>query len=184
MQPKEVEVPIDDRDQRLAHKFQQMHFQKLESLKNLCGALPEDDEILFLETTKSFNAFTFVVYLVKHAGKIDDLFVATYSINTRIVNSLINWMDKGQIGKIHIYISDSIHHRTPKIVDLIDGLASARPDQIKVTYSWTHKKVMCAMVGNDHYVVEGSGNWGENSAEEQYLFTKSKLLYEFRRGNN
>ncbi len=178
------EVPIDDRDKRLALKFQQMHFNKVESVKNLLGALPEENEIFFLETTKSFNAFTFIVYLIKHVGPIQDLFVATYGLNSRIVNSLDNWMTKDQIKKVHIYISDSLHHRTPKVADLIDGLAESNPDRFRVTYSWTHKKVMCAKIGNAHYVIEGSGNWSENSSEEQYIFTKSKQLYEFRRGQH
>jgi hypothetical protein len=183
LQQKE-EVPVDDRDKRLALKFQQMHFNKVESVKNLLGALPEENEIFFLETTKSFNAFTFIVYLIKHVGAINDLFVATYGLNSRIVNSLDNWMTKDQIDKVHIYISDSLHHRTPKVADLIDGLAAAQPDRFRVTYSWTHKKVMCARIGNDHFVIEGSGNWSENSSEEQYIFTKSKQLYEFRRGKH
>ena len=32
------------------------------------------------------------------------------------------------------------------------------------------------------YVVEGSGNYGENAMEEQYVFLKSKKIYEFRSG--
>lgn len=180
---KTTEPLNDDTDKRLALKFQHKHFDKVKSLKNLLGRLPDKNEIFFLETTKSFNAFTFIVYLIKHQGKIEDLYVATYGLNSRIVNSLDNWMIKGMINKVHIYISDSIHHRTPKIADLIDSLALQRPKQIKVTYAWSHKKVMCAKINDSYFVIEGSGNWSENSSEEQYIFTNSKQLYEFRRGN-
>lgn len=163
-------------------QFLNMHSQKLVSLKDLIKRLPNENEIFFIETIKSFNAFTFIIYLIKEAGIINDLFIATYSINIRILNSLAKWIDKGDINQVHIYISDSIKQRMPKVVETMEGISTTR--DIKITYSWTHKKVICARINNDYYVIEGSGNFSENSAEEQYIFTKSKNLYEFRRGNN
>lgn len=72
----------------------------------------------------------------------------------------------------------------PKVVDLMESLQNQRTNEIKLSYAWTHKKVICARIGDKYFVVEGSGNFSENSSEEQYMFTKSKLLYEFRRGDN
>ena len=35
-----------------------------------------------------------------------------------------------------------------------------------------------------YYVVEGSGNYGENAMEEQYVFLNNKKVYDFRIGHN
>lgn len=172
--------PTDQHDFMLAHRFVKTHETKVASLKQLLGRLPSESEALFLETEKSFNAFTFIVYLLKYAGDIDEIHVATYGLNARIINSLSNYMHKGQIKKVHIHISESIQKRLPKIANMIDALAEGDLN-FTVSYAWTHKKIMCVRIASDYYVIEGSGNWSENSSQEQYIFTKSQKIYEFRR---
>jgi len=184
LQEKEEKPDLINDQNKMVLRFMHSHMERVENIKNLIGRLPGESEMLFLESTKSFNAFTFIPYLIKYAGAIDELFVATYTINSRICNSLVKWLDKGMIKHLHVYISDSIKHRMPKVVDLLEIMQRQRQEQIQITYAWTHKKVTCVRIGGDHYVVEGSGNWSENAAEEQYLFTKSKELYEFRRPAN
>jgi hypothetical protein len=163
-------------------QFDEMHDQKISTIKMLCGRLPEENEVFFLETTNSFNAFTFIVYLIKHAGRIDDLFIATYSINARILESLTNRIEKNEIGEICLYLAESIRYRMPKVKDQLDMMIKSF-ENFQVEYAWTHKKVIAARVGDAHFVVEGSGNFSENSAEEQYIFMRSKRIYEFRTGH-
>lgn len=163
-------------------QFDEMHDQKVSTIKMLCGRLPEENEVFFLETTNSFNAFTLIVYLIKHSGRIDDLFIATYSINTRILESLTNRIEKNEIGEICLYLAESIRYRMPKVKDQLDMMIKSF-ENFQVEYAWTHKKVIAARVGDAHFVVEGSGNFSENSAEEQYIFMRSKRIYEFRTGH-
>lgn len=173
-------LPTQSNDMVLALQLVDIHCHKLNSLKQLVGNLPKENEFFFLETVKSFNAFTFIVFLIKHAGIIDEMHIATYGLNNRILSSVQNWMNKGAILRAHIHISDSIHNRTPKIADMLDMLAK-NDQRFTVSYAWTHKKVMCVKIKDNYYVIEGSGNWSENSAQEQYIFTNSKTLYEFRK---
>lgn len=163
-------------------RFDEMHEHKIATIKMLCGRLPEENEVFFLESTNSFNAFTFIVYLLKHAGRIDDLYIATYSINTRILDSLSTRIRNNEIGDICLYIAESIRYRMPKVKDQLDMMIKAM-DNFQVEYAWTHKKVIAARVGDAHYMIEGSGNFSENSAEEQYIFMRSKRIYEFRTGH-
>lgn len=134
--------------------------------------------MFFFETTKSFNAFTFIVYLIRHAGVIDSLFIATYSINDRIINSLLRWKQNGLINNVTIEISESIKFRMPKIAQRLDLLQSE--NKISVIYEWTHRKVTCVKTNTGLFEIEGSGNYGENAMKEQYIFCKSKEIYEFR----
>src|SRR5690606_34558040 len=91
-----------DQSAVLASKFLGKHFIKVESLKHLCGRYPASGDAFFLWTLKSFNAFTFIVYIIKEVGTIDELCVSTYSLNERILTSLLKWYDKGEIKAIRI----------------------------------------------------------------------------------
>jgi len=161
-------------------RFEMMQTMKVNNLKELCGKLPEESEIFFIETRKSFTAFTFIVYTLKQTGRIDNLFIATYSTNDRIINAIVRWYDKGLIGKIHLHMSETIKFRMPKIYQRLQILEAN--GTITLSFAWTHKKITCMSTPSGYFVVEGSGNYGENALEEQYTFLKSKDIYEFRTG--
>jgi hypothetical protein len=168
-----------DKSAILRDNYLSMHEQKLESLKHLNGRLPHPGEFFAIWTLKSFNAFTFIPYLIKECGKIDYLVLSTYSINRRIVDSLIKRIDQGKIGHVKLFISDSIKHRMPKVVDHLTSLVNER-DQITIHYAWNHSKITLVEAAGNHYLIEGSGNWSENAQYEQYLFFNDKRLYDFR----
>ncbi len=138
-------------DSRLfSRRFETMLTFKLNSLKELCGRLPKENEAFFIETKKSFTAFTFIVYLIKNAGQVRHLYIATYSTNERIINE--------RLLQLH------------------------RDGEIELSFAWSHKKITCLDATSGYYVVEGSGNYGENAMEEQYVFLQNKEVYEFRSG--
>ena len=126
----------------------------------------------------SFTAFTFIVYVIKWTGRVDHLYIATYSTNERIINALLRWRDKGLLGDIHLHVSETLQFRMPKVFARLVELQ--RCGVITLTYSWSHKKITCLDTPCGQFVVEGSGNYGENSMEEQYVFLKNKKVYEFR----
>lgn len=176
---KEQEEATADKSAVRAAKFMDMHTQKLQNLKELTGRLPTEREMFFLWTLNSFNAFTFIVYVIKHCGIINELSLSTYSINDRILTSLLKWYDKGSIESVNINISDSIKHRNPKIHDQLQSQLLNR--NINVNYTWNHSKITLMRSNENHFVVEGSGNFSENAQHEQYLFANDKQLYDFRR---
>lgn len=165
----------------LAIKFLEVHNYKLESIKHLVGNLPEENEIFFIWTMKSFNAFTFIPYLVKYAGVIDELIISTYSINKRIISALMRLIDAGKIKQVQINISESIKHRMPAVVDELNSVVAQRKSVIKVHYSWVHAKVALVRIGSAKYIIEGSGNWAENAKHEQYIFLRNDRVFDFRK---
>ena len=168
-----------DKSEILRTKFLGKHFVKVESLKQLCGRFPAPGEVFFLWTMKSFNAFTFIVYTIKEVGTIDELCLSTYSLNERILASLLKWYDKGEIKSIRITISDSIRHRMPKVYDQIESQKKHR--QMEVNYTWNHSKVTLIRAGVNYFAVEGSGNFSENAMHEQYIWTNDMDVYTFRK---
>lgn len=163
-----------------AEQFLQIHHLMLESIKDLVGKLPEPGEIYFIWTLKSFNAFTFIPYLAKYAGTIDELYITTYSINTRITDALIKMMALGKIKNVTIYISETMRFRMPKVVDYLDSVQHSNSN-FRVHYSWVHAKIAMVRIGDNYFHVEGSGNWAENAKHEQYIFLQSKEIFDFRK---
>ena len=162
-------------DARLfSRRFETMLTFKLNSLKELCGRLPRENEAFFIETKKSFTAFTFIVYLIKNAGQVRHLYIATYSTNERIINALLRWREKGLIGSIHLHISETIKFRMPKIYERLMQLH--QNGEIELSFAWSHKKITCLDTSAGFFVVEGSGNYGENAMEEQYSLKTKKCM--------
>lgn len=166
-----------DRSKR--ESFIKAHTLKIKNIKDLCGDFPVENEIIFLWSCNSFNAFTFIPYIIKHSGCIGELCISTYSINTRIVEALIRFYDKGMISSIFIYIAESIRYRMPAVVQLLESYASTR--NIIIKYAWNHSKIQLIHSENNYFVIEGSGNFSENAANEQYIFLNDKETYNFRK---
>ncbi|MFY0628646.1 MAG: hypothetical protein JXR07_20275 [Reichenbachiella sp.] len=168
-----------DRTEILRTKFVQKHLTKINNLKELMGNFPSPGETIFLFTLKSFNAFTFIVYIIHHIGSIDELTFSTYGLNDRILTSLLKWYDKGEIKKVNISISDSIKHRVPKVFDTLEKQNGKR--EINIRYCWNHSKITLIKCANNYFVIEGSGNFSENALHEQYIFMNDQEIYNFRR---
>lgn len=168
------------RSRRFHDAFDVEMLFRVESLKNLMGRLPHQGEIFFIETMKSFTAFTFIVHVLKAVGYINHVYVATYSTNERIINALLRYKEKGQLGTIHLHVSETLKFRMPEVFQRLTKLHD--DGVIELTFAWTHKKVTCMDTPAGAFVVEGSGNYGENALQEQYIFLKSEKVYEFRSG--
>lgn len=171
--------PPDENSAIHVEKFMSVQYIMVENLKKLMGRYPVDGEIFFMSTFRSFNAFTFIPYIIKSSGSISELILSTYSINIRIIDALIRLIDKKQVDSVHIFISDSIRSRLPKVYDHLMALTESKPVQVR--YAWNHSKVALIRSAGHHFVVEGSGNWGENAQYEQYIFLDSKPVFEFRK---
>jgi hypothetical protein len=178
-------APAASDNEILRDRFILSHEKRIEGLRDLCGALPQPGDIFFLWTLNSFNAFTFIPYLIRQQKFIDELFVTTYAINQRIVDSFLKLLEKKLIGSTTILISDTIHTRNPKVADYLKHTSQSKYRQVEtclsVIFAWNHSKITLARCGNCHYVIEGSGNWSENARHEQYIFLNSEKVFNFRK---
>ena len=172
--------PVLDKAGFLAETFYKVHCEKINSIKNLITRLPDIGEIFFLSTLNSFNAFTFVPFIIKNCGVIDELIITTYSINIRIIDALIKQIDLGNIRKVDLLISYSLKARLPKVYDHLSALETNRKN-VTVNYSWNHSKVTLIRSQHNYYIVEGSGNFSENAQFEQYIFLNNETVYRFRK---
>lgn len=170
----------ESRDAALSCQFLAFHRQKIGKLQGLGGKLPMWNEGLFLWTELSFNAFTFVPYIIQNAGFIVELVITSYSISIEVINALMQLIDDGQIKRVRLFISDSIRSRLPRVADLLDSLIRVRSAALEVHYAWNHSKIMLAKTEWDWFVMEGSGNFSKNAQFEQYAVFNQAELYQFR----
>lgn len=164
----------------MAERFLRIQGHKVVSLKELVKKLPDEDEVYFIWTISSFTGFTFIPLIISECGIIDELTLATFSINKRILNALVKLIQDEKILKVNILISDALQYQLPKVYEQLQGII-AHHGNITVRYGWNHAKIACIRSGDQKFVVEGSGNWGENAQHEQYIFTRSNKIYEFRK---
>ena len=164
----------------MAERYLRIQGHKVVSLKELVKKLPDEDEIYFIWTISSFSGFTFIPLIINECGIIDELTLATYSINKRILNALTKLIQDKSILSVNILISDALQYQLPKVYEHLRSVI-AHHDNITVRYGWNHAKIACIRSGEHKFVVEGSGNWGENAQHEQYIFTRSNKIYEFRK---
>lgn len=163
----------------LSERFYAEHCEKVDSIRNLCK-LPSDKDIIFLWTLNSFNAFTFIPFIIEHSGPIEELSITTYSINKRIVEALSKQMRLHNILRLNLFLSDSIRFRIPLVYDLLESL-SVSNQNLKTYYGWNHSKIALAQSNGNHFVIEGSGNFSENAQFEQYIFLNNERIYRFRK---
>lgn len=159
-------------------KYLTSHFKKVSSLENDLMRLPTENEFFFLQSDTAFNAFTFIP-LVTKIFPIKHLYASTYSISRKVIDALIELHDTGRIEAITLLISDSMIKRNPLVIENLMSMAKSRPN-VNVFYAWVHAKVCLLETHENHYVIEGSGNWSENAHYEQYTFAYSKPLFDFR----
>jgi hypothetical protein len=168
-------------DSMLCAAYLSSHELRVSGLHDLCGRLPLPGELMMLWTLKQFNAFTFIPYIIQYSGPIRELAFSTYSLSTKVIDSLVVLLDKGMIDRVHITISDSVKFRIPRVVDHLSSLMATRGEQISLLYGWNHSRVTLMRTDTGHYLVEGSGNFTENAQHEQYIFLNSVELWHFRK---
>lgn len=168
-------------DRILCTAYLNTHEFKVSGLRDLCHRLPDPGDLFLLWTLKQFNAFTFIPYIIQNAGFISELYLSTYSIGIKVIDAILLMVDRGQIGHVHLFISDSVKFRIPKVVDHLNSLLQSRTKQLSVGYGWNHSKITLIKTANAFYVIEGSGNFTENAQHEQYVFINSEQIFNFRK---
>ncbi len=159
-------------------KFLNVQAYKVEKLSADLVKLPDPGEAYFLQTLAQFNAFTFVEW-ISRLQYIEELWATTYSISVRVVEALQELQRLGKIGRIRVLVSDSMMKRNPKVCDTINAWAQGN-DQVTVIYTWNHSKVTLLKTADNYFCIEGSGNWGDNAAYEQYCMINDEAVFRLR----
>lgn len=159
--------------------FESMHTAKVAIVKKHIPKPPAPGEVIFVWTTAQFNTMSLIIWLIEQVGPIDELLVSTYSISNICVNTMLKWLDSGKIGNIYLYLSDYVPRMSPAKYNALLAEVSARPGKMKIGLGFNHSKITLAAIGKNRFVITGSGNFAENSGNEQYTICNNPEVYEF-----
>lgn len=142
--------------------------------------LPKKGEQLRFITTKSFNAMALVDFILQNE-KIEESFFCVYSIDYDSGALLSMMADQGKLGKCTFLISNlrnSAYRKKEKIIrDKFIGNKN-----IRLIFCGSHAKMMGFKTASNHYVIETSANFANNSRIEQYMFENCEQTYNFHMG--
>ena len=163
----------------MLQRFESMHTAKVATVRKHLNAPPGPGEVVFVWTTAQFNTMSMIMWLIEERGPADELLLSTYSISNICVQTFLKWMDSGKITAAYLYISDYVPKMSPKKYDMLLSAKAARPGRLDIGLGFNHSKITLLSIGPDRFVITGSGNFAENSGNEQYTICNNADIYEF-----
>ncbi len=165
------------------NKYKELHYNKIENVKKDLN-LPEKGEIIKIRVQRAYNAFTFILAIKEKYDIIDELDILTFNINEKTLLTIFDWIEKNELKKFSLCVSESVKSRMPKRVELIKNLYTKNKNKnILIAFVWNHAKIALIKAGGNYYVIEGSGNYSDNEEVEQYIFENNKDSYDFDKNN-
>lgn len=141
--------------------------------------LPKKNEQYMMVTQMSFNIYSLILFILESEKKIDELVVTTFNMNKKTFDGLINLCDCGKVQNLKIVISESITFRMPERIKEMVSVFESKKYNYELALVWNHTKIGLIKCKENHYVIEGSGNFSDNSEIEQYRFENNKESFDF-----
>jgi len=162
-------------------KNNQIHFIKAKALSDLC-VKPKKNEQYRIITEKQFNAYALILYVLQ-TEIIEEMYLAIYRINEATVQSIIDFIESGEIKKATFVISNFFNQtkKPEKWAIKLKNYCTGN-EKTKHIYTHNHAKVLAIRTDkDDYYIFEGSGNMSDNARIEQYIFENNKEVFEFHK---
>lgn len=139
--------------------------------------LPAAGEQIRFRTQTQLNLISLIVKIVRDMGRIDELTVATYTLNKEAFAVFEDLTKSGRILKLNLLIASSYNFREPKWSEKIKRRV-LKMKNANLAFAWFHWKIFLARCGNNFYQCEGSMNFSQNNMAEQLLFENNREVYE------
>ena len=169
-------------DRKVYRRFLDKQYNRVSSIDELLGKLPEKNEQIRIITQKSFNAFAILLYIAEKVN-IEELILGVFRIDKNSVTGIKELYESMNIKQITIILSSFfIQTKKPeRSAQMLIEFAKGK-ENIKIVFCWNHTKIMGVKTNDDrYYIIEGSGNMTDNAKIEQYLFEQSKEMFYFHK---
>jgi len=144
--------------------------------------LPAPGEQFRVRTQKQVNLIVLVLRILKEHGTIDELTIATYSLNKEAFNILSDLIKAGKIKKFNIFLASSNRFRSENHLNYLINQSKELYDlgfSISFVLAWSHFKITLAKCGSNYYQFEGSMNYSMNNMAEQIVLENNKKIYDY-----
>ena len=139
----------------------------------------EKGVIYNLVTQKIINPYGFVLQACKKEP-IDNLYIATYSINLKAMSVLMNLLDSGLVKNFVLVLNCNMRFKM-KGQDVYILEEEKKRDNFTLIKKYSHAKVTLIDQPSRKLVISGSGNYSENPKIEQYTICDDEELFEFHK---
>lgn len=160
-------------------KFSKLTLKIIKDFSSL--ELPKAGEQIRIRTQRQLNLVSLLLRIVDLNMTIDELTIATYTLNREAFEVVIGLLENGRIKKINLILASSISFRNPKYYRELKEkiLKLSRDFDIHLTFVWCHFKITLAKCGDNFYQHEGSMNYSMNNMAEQILLENNRETYEY-----
>jgi len=144
--------------------------------------LPFPGEQFRIRTQQQMNLIVLILRILKEHGMIDELTIATYSLNKEAFNIIRDLIKVGKIKKTNFFLASSNRFRNENHLNYLINESKALVEigfHVSFVLAWSHFKITLAKCGSDFYQFEGSMNYSMNNMAEQIIFENNQKLYDF-----
>ena len=143
--------------------------------------LPEirKGSIYTIVTQKMINPYGFVLQACKKEP-IDNLYIATYSINLKAMSVFMNLLDSGLVKNFVLVLNCNMKFKM-KGQDVYILEEEKKRDNFTLIKKYSHAKVTLIDQPSRKLVISGSGNYSENPKIEQYTICDDEELFKFHK---
>ena len=144
--------------------------------------LPAIGERIRIRTQQSINLIGFILKIIEVHEIIEELTIATYTLNRHALSIISDLTKTGKIKKLNILLASSYSFRNADYYAKLkaDFLALDETGyNVHLVFAWSHFKITLAKCGADYYQHEGSMNYSDNNMAEQLSFENNKAIYDY-----
>lgn len=143
--------------------------------------LPEKETQLRIRTQQQINLISIIFKIIGKHKKIDELTIATYTLNQESFSLLIKLLKKKAIVRLNLFLASSYVFRDKNYYEKLKQEANYLKNQydFHLVFAWLHFKITLAKCGDDYYQFEGSMNYSMNNMAEQVLLENNKKTYDY-----
>lgn len=174
-----VKIFLDSIDVRYQNVSRRTFFM-LYNLDNF--ELPKPDEQLRIRTQTQLNLIFVILKIIEIHGKIDELTIASYTLNRESFTVLKDLILGNRVGKVNFLIASSYSYRDEKYFQYLQDecrILHKFNNDIHLVFAWSHFKITLARCGQSYYQFEGSMNYSTNNMAEQLLLENCKQSYDY-----
>ena len=142
--------------------------------------LPEPGEQIRIRTQQTINLISIILIILKNHRKIQELTIATYTLNKQALSIILDMLIKNRLLKLNLLLASSYSFRDPEyFVFLKKELLKLHKKKydVHLVFAWSHFKISLIKCGKNYYQMEGSMNYSQNNMAENLIFENNKKVY-------
>lgn len=143
--------------------------------------LPLPGQQLRIRTQQQINLISFILKIIETHGTINELVIATYTLNREAFSILFDLLQGGKIQKLSLFLASSYSFRDKEYYAYLKSTAASLKDKydFHLVFAWLHFKITLVRCGESYYQFEGSMNYSMNNMAEQIVFENRRETYEY-----